>query len=264
MGRLYLVPYPMNHTEQGQGLPLILIHGFPHDHTLWEPQLDGLSDVARVIAPDLRGFGNAEEVPETMTMDDYAADIKALLDELGIAKAVVCGLSMGGYVALAFLARYPEATQGLILCNTRAGADTEQAREGRYATARKAIDEGVAGIAESMAPKMLAEATIAKRPEMLNTVRTLIARQSPAAVAAAAQGMAVRLDRTPMLSSISVPVLIITGSADTLIPPSESEAMAAMIPDSGLIVIPDVGHLSNLEDPKAFNGAVRKFLGRVA
>lgn len=249
--------------ESGSGIPLLLIHGFPHDRTLWEQQLSGLQDVARVIAADLRGFGSAEPAPATMTMEDYAADLRALLDDLAIPKAVICGLSMGGYVALAFLARYPEATQGLILCNTRAGADNDQAREGRYATARKAIDEGVAGIAESMAPKMLAEATIAKGPQLLNTVRAMIARQSPAAVAAAAQGMAARLDRTPMLPSITVPVLIITGSADTLIPPSESEAMAAMIPGSELVVIPDVGHLSNLEDAQAFNGAVRNFLQRV-
>ena len=254
----------MNHAEQGQGLPLILIHGFPHDRTLWEPQLEGLSDVARVIAPDLRGFGNPQEVPEMMTMDDYAADIKALLDEMGIAKAVVCGLSMGGYVALAFLARYPEATQGLVLCNTRSGADNEKARQGRYATAQKALDEGMVAIAEGMLPKMISERSAHAHPDLSMFVENMMARQSSESVAAAARGLAVRPDRTPMLSSIAVPTLIITGSADTLIPPSESEAMAAKIPGSELVVIPDVAHLSNLEDVEGFNGAVRKFLGRMA
>lgn len=253
----------MNHEEQGQGLPLLLIHGFPHDRSLWQPQLDGLSDVARVIATDLRGFGNAQLVPDTMTMDDYAADIKALLDELGIAKAVVCGLSMGGYVALAFLARYPETTQGLILCNTRSGADNEKAREGRYATAQKALDEGMTGIAESMLPKMISEKSALANPDLSMYVENMMARQSSEAVAAAARGLAVRPDRTPMLSSIAVPTLIITGSADTLIPPSESEAMAAKIPGSELVVIPDVAHLSNLENAEAFNEAVRKFLGSI-
>ena len=261
MGRLYLVPYIMNHKEQGQGLPLLLIHGFPHDNTLWEPQLNGLGDIARVIAPNLRGFGNAGTVPETMTMDDCAADIKALLDDLGIEQAVICGLSMGGYVALAFLARYPEATQGLILCNTRSGADDEKARNGRAATAQKALDEGMAGIAEDMLPKMISEHSASVYPELSKFVGDMMARQSPEAVAAAARGLAIRPDRTPMLPSITVPVLIITGSADTLISPSESEAMAAKIPESELVVIPNVAHLSNLEDPAAFNGAVSKFLG---
>ena len=253
----------MHHEEKGQGIPLLLIHGFPHDHTLWEPQLGGLQDAARVIAPDLRGFGIGEEVPQTMTMDDYAADLKTLVDDLGIEKAVICGLSMGGYVALAFLARYPEVTQGLILCNTRSGADNEKAREGRYATAQKALDGGMAAIAEGMLPKMISEQSALARPDLSMFVENMMAHQSSEAVAAASRGLAIRPDRTAMLSSIKVPTLIITGSADTLIPPSESEAMAAAIPGCELVVIPGVAHLSNLEDPVAFNAAVRAFLQRV-
>ncbi len=254
----------MHHEEAGHGVPLLLIHGFPHDHTLWRPQLDGLHDAARVIAPDLRGFGIVEEVPHVMTMDDHAADIKALLDRLGIAKAVIGGLSMGGYVALAFAANYPEALLGLVLSNTRAVADSEQAREGRYVTAQKALDEGMAPIAESMLPKMITERSALANPDLSMAVENLIARQSPEAVAAAARGMAIRPDRTPMLATINVPVLVITGSADTLIPPAESEAMAVKIPDSEVVVIPDVAHLSNLEDPEAFNSAVRRFLARLS
>lgn len=253
----------MHHQENGQGIPLLLIHGFPHDHTLWEPQLEGLQDVARVIAPDLRGFGIVEEVPHTMTMDDYAADIKALLDDLGIDKAVIGGLSMGGYVALAFAANHPDRLLGLVLCNTRAVADNEQAREARYATAQKALDEGLTAIAEGMLPKMISKRSELAHPDLSMTVENMMARQSPEAVAAAARGMAIRPDRTPMLSTIKVPVLVITGSADTLIPPAESEAMAARIADSEVVVIPDVAHLSNSEDPEAFNAAVRHFLHRV-
>ena len=253
----------MHYEENGQGIPLLLIHGFPHDHTLWQPQLDGLQDVARVIAPDLRGFGIVEEVPHTMTMDDYAADIKALLDDLGIDKAVIGGLSMGGYVALAFAANHPDRLLGLVLCNTRAVADNEQAREARYATAQKALDEGLTAIAEGMLPKMISKRSELAHPDLSMTVENMMARQSPEAVAAAARGMAIRPDRTPMLGTIKVPVLVITGSADTLIPPAESEAMAARIADSEVVVIPDVAHLSNSEDPEAFNAAVRHFLHRV-
>ncbi len=252
----------MNHAEQGIGQPLVLIHGFPHDHTLWKPQLEGLSDVARVIAPDLRGFGHTENVPHTVTMDDHAKDIKALLDRLGIERAVIGGLSMGGYVALAFAALFPRSLHGLLLCNTRAVADNEQARKARYVTAGRALSEGLNNIADEMAPKMIAERSAQRYPELTGRIHAMIARQSPQATAASARGMAQRPDRIPMLPSIHAPTLIITGSADTLIPPSESEAMAARIPDSELVVIPDVGHLSNLEDAEAFNGAVRRFLQR--
>ncbi len=254
----------MHHEENGKGIPLLLIHGFPHDHTLWEPQLAGLSDVARVIAPDLRGFGLNPDVPDTMTMEDHARDLKDLLDRLGIERAVIGGLSMGGYIALAFAELFPQALLGLMLCNTRSAADGEQAREGREATARKALDEGVAVIAEGMLPKMISPKSAQTHPDLSMFVENMMARQHAEGVAASARGMALRPDRTAILTNVKAPTLVITGSADTLIPPSESEAMAEKIPGSELVVIPDVAHLSNLEDVEAFNAAVRKFLGRMA
>lgn len=254
----------MHHEENGQGIPLLLIHGFPHDHTLWQPQLDGLPDVARVIAPDLRGFGLNPDVPDTMTMEDHARDLKGLLDELGIERAVVGGLSMGGYIALAFAELFPQALHGLMLCNTRSAADGEQAREGREATARKALDEGVAVIAEGMLPKMISPKSALAHPDLSMYVENMMARQHAEGVAASARGMALRPDRTAMLARITVPTLVITGSSDTLIPPAESEAMAAKIPGADLVVIPDVAHLSNLEDAEAFNRAVRHFLARLS
>ena len=132
----------IHYEENGQGVPLLLIHGFPHDHALWRPQLDGLYDAARVIAPDLRGFGSSPEASGTMTMEAHAHDLNDLLDRLGIESAVVCGLSMGGYIALAFAELFPHMLKGLILCNTRSAGDNEQARQGREATARKAVEEG--------------------------------------------------------------------------------------------------------------------------
>lgn len=253
----------VHHMERGAGIPLVLIHGFPHDRTLWLPQLDGLSDAARVIAPDLRGFGASRGVPEVMTMDDHARDVKALLDSLGIDRAVVCGLSMGGYIALAFAELFPDALRGLILCNTRAAADGPEARKGRYATAKRAMEQGVAGIADSMAPKMISAASATRKPELPGLIHALITRQPAEAVAASARGMAQRPDRTPMLSSIAVPTLMITGSADDLIPPADSQAMVRAIPGSTLVTLPGAGHLTNLEDPEGFNAAVRGFLGRL-
>ncbi len=253
----------IEYDDVGNGAPLLLIHGFPLDRALWRAQIEDLHNIARVIAPDLRGFGQSGDAPETMAMDDYAADLRALLDGLNIGPAVVCGLSMGGYIALAFLAKYPDVVKGLILCNTRAGADSEAAREGRYATAQKAFDEGVPAIAEAMLPKMLTETTRANRDSLTAYVRSMMARQPPGGVAAALRGMAARPDRTPMLASINIPTLIITGSADTLILPSESEAMARAIPGSRLVVAPDAAHLSNVENPDVFNTAVREFIGKL-
>lgn len=250
----------MTFDDIGSGYPLLLIHGFPHDRTLWQAQLHGLGDGIRVIAPDLRGFGGSTDVPGTMTMDAYAADLEHLLEELGVTEAVICGLSMGGYVALALLAAYPNVVRGLILCNTRAGADDEKGRAGRHAMAMKARDEGVVSIAETLTPKMMANTTAVAHPDRCVMVQEMMVRQRAGAVIAALRGMATRADRTPMLAQITVPTLIITGSADDMIPPSESEAMAAAITGSKLVVIPGAGHLSNVEAPDAFNAAVREFI----
>ncbi len=251
------------YDDVGNGMPLLLIHGYPLDRSLWRAQIEGLQSVARVVAPDLRGFGQSGDAPETMTMDDYATDLKSLLDALNIRRAIVCGLSMGGYIALAFFAKYLDMVKGLILANTRAGADSEPAREARYATARKAFDEGVPAIADAMLPKMLTEATIASRASLTAYVQAMMANQRPGGVAAALRGMATRPDRSDWIKSINIPTLIITGSADTLIPPGESEAMHRAIPGSRLVVIPDVAHLSNVEKPDAFNAAVREFIAKL-
>ncbi|HLF28331.1 MAG TPA: alpha/beta fold hydrolase [Anaerolineae bacterium] len=251
------------YDDVGNGAPLLLIHGFPLDRSLWRAQIEGLQSVARVITPDLRGFGQSGDAPETMTMEEYAADLKLLLDSLSIKQAVVCGLSMGGYIALAFFAKYPNRVKGLILANTRAGADSEQAREARHANAKKAFEEGVPVLAEAMLPKMLTEQTRTTRDSLTTYVRSMMAHQPPAGVAAALRGMAARPDRTSILGAINVHTLIITSRDDTLIPPSESEALAKAIPGSKLVFIPNAAHLSNVENPEAFNAAVREFIQKL-
>jgi len=251
------------YDDVGNGVPLLLIHGYPLDRSLWRSQIEGLQAVARLIAPDLRGFGQSGDAPDVMTMDDYAADLKVLLDALNVKQAVVCGLSMGGYIALALLAKHPNMVKGLILANTRAGADSEQAREARHANAKKAFAEGVSPIAEAMLPKMLTDATRESRPSLATFVQAMMSKQRANGVAAALRGMAARPDRSDWIKSINIPTLIVTGSADTLIPPGESEAMHKAIPGSRLVVIPEVAHLSNIENPEAFNAAVREFLGRL-
>lgn len=254
-----------NHVygDVGNGPVLVLVHGFPHDRRLWRAQVDGLRSSARVITPDLPGFGERDEVAGTMTMDAYAADLKSLIDGLGIERVVIGGLSMGGYIALAFLARFQDAVSGLILCNTRASADSAEARIGRENMVKQVMEEGVEPVVDGMVPRMLAPATRSKNPELSASVRRMMGEQRAPGIIAALRGMAVRPDRTSMLPGIQVPTLIITGSADTLILPAESEAMARAIPSSSITVIPGVAHLSNVEAPQAFNTAVRTFLGTV-
>ena len=242
---------------------LLLIHGFPHDHTLWDPQVAALSNSAHVVAPDLRGFGGGGPVPDVMTMEAYAEDLKQLLDARGIPLSepvVLCGLSMGGYIALAFLERWPDRVKALVLCNTRSGADTEEGRVARQETARNAMEKGVALMARAMLPKVLSEHTRSTNPELVSYMEAMMARQRPEAVAAASLGMARRPDRTALLNTITVPTLIITGEEDELLPLPTSEAMHQAIPQSELVVIPNVAHLSNVEDPVRFNATLRNFL----
>lgn len=240
---------------------LLLLHGFPQDSGLWTGTAATLADRAEVITPDLRGFGHDRRpLPRAMTMEAYAADLKTLLDERGIDRVVLGGLSMGGYVALAFAERWPERLAGLVLCNTRATADTPEGQAAREETARNAFDKGTAVIARGMLPKLLSARTRQERPDLVAAVEALMARQRPEAVAAAARGMALRPDRTPMLAAIQVPTLIVTGDQDELMPLPTSQAMHHAIPHSELVVLAHVAHLSPVEAPVPFEATLRRFL----
>ncbi len=239
---------------------LLLIHGFPLDHSMWQPNLEALGSVAHVLAPDLLAFAAASEVPEVLTMEDLADQLKAQLDAQGIQRTVLCGLSMGGYVALAFLERWPERVAGFILCNTRSTGDTEEGKQGREATALDALAKGSAVIARAMVPKLLSEHTRSTAPELANTVEVMIARQRPEAIAAASRGMALRPDRTSILRESDTPTLIITSENDALMPLPTSQSMADASAHSTLMVLPHAGHLSNMEAAQGFNTAVTDFL----
>lgn len=243
---------------------LLLIHGFPQDHTVWNAQIDALADVADVLAPDLRGFGAGAEVPEVMTMEAYADDLAALLDERGRERVVLCGLSMGGYVALAFAERHRDRCAGLVLSNTRSIPDGEEGRAGRYATAERALHQGVPVIARGMLPGLFSTTSKRIQPERVSATEQMMARQHPRAVAAAARGMAVREDRTPLLHRLALPALVITGSEDTMMPEGTSQAMHAALAGSRLVVIPNTAHLPNVEAPDRFNDALRAFLCTLA
>lgn len=247
----------------GTGIPLVLVHGFPLDRTIWSAQVTGLAGVARVIAPDLRGFGESSMPADPTTMDAYAQDIHRLLDELRVTGAVICGVSMGGYIAFAFQRRFARRVRALVLVDTRAGPDSPEAKQARDDAAASARSQGVATVAAKMLPKMLTPETARTRPGFQQSLLHLMARQSAAGAVAALGAIRDRPDSTPDLARIVVPVLVVCGAEDVLIPPSESEAMAEAIRGARLAMIPGAGHLPNHEAPEAFNAALREFVETV-
>ena len=253
----------MAYDDTGSGQAVVLLHGYPFNRSMWREQVEALSASYRVITPDLRGLG--ETLPSTTanepaTMETMAQDVAALMDELNIQRAAVGGLSMGGYVTLAFYRRFPLRVRALVLADTRAQSDTEEARRKREQQAQKALEEGMKGIADAMLPKLLAPATLHERPAIVARVREMMVKTKPKGAAAALRGMAVRIDQTDFLPSIFAPTLIIVGSEDELTPPSDSELMHREIRGSRLEIIKGAAHVSNLENTAEFNRVLIEFL----
>jgi len=248
------------YTDIGIGRPVVLIHGYPFNRSLWNEQIVALSSSYRVIAPDLRGFGESNAAPGTATMNVMAHDVALLMDHLEISRATIGGLSMGGYVALAFYKQFPSRVRALILADTRAQADTEEGKQTRAQQAEKAINEGMAGIADAMLPKLLTPETVSKRPEVVKRVRDMMLKTKPEGAAAALRGMAERDDQTELLAKIKVPALIIVGAEDAITPVTDSEKMHQAITGSRLVVLENAGHVSNLERTGQFNHACLSFL----
>jgi len=248
------------YTDTGIGRPVVLIHGYPFNRSLWNEQVAALSSSYRVIAPDLRGFGDSDAAPGTATMNVMAQDVALLLNHLGIARAAIAGLSMGGYVALALYKQLPSRVRVLVLADTRAQADTEEGKQTRAQQAEKAVNEGMAGLADAMLPKLLTPETVSKRPEVVKRVRDMMLKTKPEGAAAALRGMAERDDQTELLSKIAVPALILVGAEDAITPVGDSEQMHQAIAGSRLVVIENAGHVSNLERTEQFNDALLSFL----
>ncbi len=252
----------MHWRESGRGEAVLFIHGFPLHGGQWAEQVDRLPERWRWLAPDLRGFGETQagEGDGPLEMDLFADDLANFLDAQEIERAVVCGLSMGGYVAFALWRWHPERVRALVLCNTRASGDTEEARERRRALAERIGREGAGAAADALLPGLLAERTRRERPEVVARVRALIESAPAQTLINALQGMADRPDSTELLPTIDVPTLLIAGSEDATTPVSDLEFMARAIPDARLQVIEGAGHLTNLEEPAAFNLALVHFL----
>jgi pimeloyl-ACP methyl ester carboxylesterase len=251
----------MAYEDVGRGTPLVLLHGFPFDRSMWRGQARGLGAACRVITPDLRGLGETPLGGGAVTMGEMAEDVAALLDESGLRTVVLGGLSMGGYVAFEFLRRFPERVRALVLADTRAQPDTDEARRTREETARRVLNEGMASVIDTMLPKLLSAATRERNPEVVERVRALMLATTPEGAAAALRAMAVRRDQRDLLPSILVPTLVIVGAEDSVTPPEDAEAMCAKIDGSRLVRIDGAGHMSNVERPEEFNRALAEFIG---
>jgi pimeloyl-ACP methyl ester carboxylesterase len=252
------------YDEVGDGSAgtLVLLHGFPHSRALWAEQLAALPALApgwRVIAPDLRGFGESDVVGP-WHVDDWADDVVALLDRLGVERAVIGGLSMGGYVALALWRRHAQRVRALVLADTRAGDDAPAVRERRRELVALARAQGADAVAESQLPGALGATSRETRPEVVARLRALMAAAPVEGIVGALEAMMVRPDSTPWLAEITVPTLVIVGAEDVLTRPSEARAMCDAIAGARLVMIERAGHVSCVEQPEAFGAAVAGFL----
>jgi pimeloyl-ACP methyl ester carboxylesterase len=248
-------------ADHGAGRPVVLIHGFPMDHSIWSEQVQSLARHYRVITPDLRGLGRSSITSGKVSVEQWADDLAAMLDALKITERIVLGgLSMGGYVAFRFFQAHRARLAGLILCDTKAAADTPQAAAGRLETAQRVQREGARFLADAMLPRLLAPATLARQAEVADRLRQIILAGDPAGYAATSRGLAERPDFTPLLPRIDCPTLLIVGRQDAISTVAEMNAMARAIPGSRIVEIEAAGHVTPLEAPAEVSAAMEEFL----
>jgi len=250
------------HGPEGSPLTLVLLHAFPLSRAQWREQAMVLARDAgiRAVTPDLLGMGVSSVPDGPATVEQMAEVVRSLLDALGIAQFGLGGLSMGGYVAFAAWRQYPERIRGLVLADTRATADTTEARANREATARLAETQGPLAVFERDLPKLLSHVTLHERPDIVEFARALAAMNSGPGVASVARGLALRPDATDLLPTITRPTLILAGEEDVITPVDDARALFARIPNAQLEVIKDAGHLTNLDQPDRFTLALDRFL----
>ena len=252
----------LSYTDSGgEGIPVLLVHAFPLNSAMWEPQIEALGDRFRLIAPDLQGFGgsDAPEDRSLYSMDSFADQLAGLLDELGLDKVVLAGLSMGGYIAFSFLRRHGGRVRALVLADTRAEADPPEGVEKRSGQQKQVESEGTAGLIEALPGALLGPTTRESKPDVVDRARKLM-DNPPAGFIGALEAMKNRVDSSEDAAKVDVPTLVIVGEEDGLTPPDAARKLHELIGGSKLVVIPGAGHLSNIEAPEAFNGALGEFL----
>jgi 3-oxoadipate enol-lactonase len=255
----------INYSERGmpQGLPVVFIHGFPFNHEMWGPQINIMPNNIHCIAYDVRGHGMSNVGDGQFTIELFVDDLIALLDHLFIEKAILCGLSMGGYIALRTVERHPDRVRGLILCDTKSEADTDAAKIKRAATMKAVKEHGVPLFAENFVKTIFWEKTIEKNPGVVSFIKQVICKNSPRGICGTLLALASRTDTTSALSSIRVPTCIIVGEHDALTPRSDAESMHRAIAGSELHVLRNAAHMSNLESTQDYNERILAFLKKV-
>lgn len=251
----------LSYEDTGKGeIPIIFIHGFPFDKSIWQPQVEALKQTTRVIAYDIRGFGKSTANREAPSIDLFANDLVGLMDGLEIKKAIVCGISMGGYIVMNAVARFPERFEAIILSDTQCIADSIETKEKRYKAIRKIESEGLEEFAKEYTSSIFCKDTISDNPALVQQVRKLILSISVQAVTGTLHALAQRRESCSLLKGISVPTLILCGKEDKVTPVSQSEFLFNTINGSEMRLIEKAGHLSNLEQPETFNEHIHNFL----
>lgn len=248
------------YDDQGAGLPLVFLHAFPLNRSMWAPQVAELPRQFRTITIDLRGHGESDAPLWDFSLDHYADDVCALLDHLAIPQAVLVGLSMGGYVSFAFSRKYEDRVKALVLADTRAQADSPAGRTGRFHLAQTAFRQGSEAVADIMLPKLLGPTSLQTKQDLVRHVRQIIHAAPVSGIVVDLMAMADRPDAVPRLRTISCPTLVLVGQEDNTTPIVDSQLMAEEIPGARLAIIPSAGHLSSLEQPDVFNDLVRGFV----
>jgi pimeloyl-ACP methyl ester carboxylesterase len=250
--------------EAGAGVPVVLLHAFPLSSAMWLEQRNDLADVCRVITPDLRGFGGSQLGNDPPSLDLMADDVAAVLDRLDLPEVVLGGLSMGGYVAMAFLRRHPGRVSALLLADTKAGADPDAAKDNRLRIAARLIaEDSTQVLVDEVLPSLVGETTRREQPLVQGRVRALVEAAPPQAAAWAQRAMAQRPDSLDTLRKVDVPAVVILGDEDQIASREDGAAMVEALPQGRLVVVPDAGHLSAVEAPGAFSTAVRELVGRL-
>lgn len=249
-------------ADEGTGRAILFVHGFPLNHTMWQAQIAEFSKTNRVIAPDLRGFGGTDGALYSVSMQQFADDLDQLLDALAVEGPVIyCGLSMGGYIGWQFVQRRPERVSKLIICDSRAAADSPEAAANRLRMADIVLKEGPEPVAWAMMPKLFAQCSSEHCPTAIASVRQMVMTSDPVAIAGAHRGMSIRPDVTDWLPSLKAPTLVLCGEFDAISPVAEMRSFAELIPGSQFVQISNAGHMAPMEQPDQVNSAIRRFIG---
>ncbi|MEC4672664.1 MAG: alpha/beta fold hydrolase, partial [Nitrospirota bacterium] len=251
------------YSDEGHGPPVIFLHAFPLNRTMWTPQVEALQSYYRVITIDLRGHGKSDAPMWRYSLEQFADDVIGLLQHLSITQATFVGLSMGGYILFAVYGKYAKYVQALVFADTRAQGDTPEGKAARFSMAQIAYKRGVTAIADLMLSKLLSPAALSTKADLINQLRAMITGNQVSGIIGDLMAMEERSDSTDLLQKITCPTLVLAGEDDVASPPAEVRFIADHITGAEFACIPQAGHMSNMENPEAFNAALGRFLARL-